>query len=144
MTVTTTRGTQYGNSVISKDPDYVDLDLDFFANPTTKDVVKKSGNEAIKRSVRNLIFTNYYEKPFRPDVGSGVRELLFENATPLTIIYLQDAIKLLLVNYEPRIQLISVIVTDDLDNNGFNVSLEYIILNRQQRVVSTLFLERIR
>jgi phage baseplate assembly protein W len=70
--------------------------------------------------------------------------LLFENVTPLTLIYLQDAIKVLLVNYEPRVRLIEVSVSDDLDNNGFNVRLEYDILNRQQRVISTLFLERIR
>lgn len=129
---------------ISREPDYSDLDLDFFAHPTTKDVVKKTGNDAIKRSIRNLVFTNFYEKPFRPDVGSGVRDLLFENVTPLTLIYLQDAIKTLLVNYEPRIQLVDVVVSDDIDHNGFNVTLGYIILNRQEKVISTLFLERIR
>lgn len=129
---------------ITKDPDYKDLDLDFFANSTTKDIIKKSGEEAVKRSVRNLIFTNFYEKPFRHNIGSNVRGLLFENSNPLTMIYLQDAIIEILENYEPRIRLEDVVVTEDLDNNGFNVRLTYIIRQRELPVTSSLFLERIR
>lgn len=129
---------------ITKDPDYKDLDLDFFANSTTKDIIKKSGEEAVKRSVRNLIFTNFYEKPFRHNIGSNVRGLLFENSNPLTMIYLQDAIIEILENYEPRIRLEDVVVTEDLDNNGFNVRLSYIIRQRELPVTSSLFLERIR
>lgn len=129
---------------VSREPDYKDLDLDFFKNPTTKDVVKKTGTEAIKRSVRNLVFTNFYEKPFRHYLGSDVRRLLFENAGPLTTVYLKDAIVTLLENYEPRIRLTDVVVNEDLDNNGFNVTLTYVIRNREVGVTSTLFLERIR
>lgn len=129
---------------VTKDPDYKDLDLDFFANSTTKDIIKKSGEEAVKRSVRNLIFTNFYEKPFRHNIGSNVRGILFENSTPLTMIYLQDAIIEILENYEPRIRLEDVVVTEDLDNNGFNVRLSYIIRQRELPVTSSLFLERIR
>lgn len=130
---------------VTRDPDYKDLDLDFFKNPTTKDVMKKVGAEAIKRSIRNLVFTNFYEKPFHPEIGSDVRRMLFDNIdSPLVQIYLQDAIRDLINNFERRVRLTSVIVDEDYDNNGFNVQMEYIILNRNIEVTSTLFLERIR
>lgn len=129
---------------INRDPDYSDLDLDFVRNPTTGDVSRKVGTEAIKRSVRNLVFTNFYERKFRSDIGSDVTELLFDNITPLTTIYLQDAITALINNFEPRVRLQSVDVKDDIDNNGYNITLTYVILNRNLPVVSTLFLERIR
>lgn len=129
---------------ISREPDYTDLDLDFFANPTTKDIQKKRGDEAIKRSIRNLIQTNYYEKPFRSYIGSGIRKLLFDNMTPFTAVLMKDAIEQVINNFEKRVQVLEVIVNPDYDNNGFNVTLRYIIKNREQPVVTSFFLERIR
>ena len=129
---------------VNRQPDYKDLDLDFFKHPTTKDVVKKVGADAIKRSVRNLVMTNFYERPFNPELGSNVRSLLFELASPLTAIYIKDTIFELLIAKESRIRLQEVRVTEDAPNNGYNVTLEYIILNRELPVVTTLFLERIR
>lgn len=123
---------------------YSDLDLDFIAHPTTGDVVRKKGNEAIKRSVRNLILTNYYDKPFRPGIGSSVQKLLFENPTPLTANFLKNAVEEVISNHEPRIKLTEIRVLFDTDNNGFAVTLSYIILNRSEPVITTLFLERIR
>ena len=131
-------------NIINRNPDYSDLDLDFMMNPTTGDINIKTGAEAIKRSVRNLVFTNFNERKFNSQLGSDVTALLFENFTPLTNIYLKDAITALINNFEPRVRLQSVDVSQDIDNNGFNVTLQYIILNRNQPVTSTLFLERIR
>ena len=131
-------------NIINRNPDYSDLDLDFMMNPTTGDVNIKTGADAIKRSVRNLVFTNFNERKFNSQLGSDVTALLFENFTPLTNIYLKDAITALINNFEPRVRLQSVDVSQDIDNNGFNVTLQYIILNRNQPVTSTLFLERIR
>jgi phage baseplate assembly protein W len=130
--------------VTSRTPDYSDLDLDFIAHPTTGDVLVKTGNDAIKRSVRNLILTNYYEKPFRPGIGSNAMKLLFENANPLTSNFLRDAIFQVVQNYEPRVELIEVRVKFDYDNNGYDVQLSYVILNRNEPVTTTIFLERIR
>jgi phage baseplate assembly protein W len=130
--------------VTSRTPDYSDLDLDFIAHPTTGDVLVKTGNDAIKRSVRNLILTNYYEKPFRPGIGSNALKLLFDNATPLTANFLRDAIFQVIQNYEPRVELIEVKVRFDYDNNGYDVRLTYVILNKNEPVTTTLFLERIR
>jgi len=132
------------NQAINREPDYKDLDLDFFAHPTTKDVQKKTGTEAIKRSVRNLIFTNFYDRPFQSYIGSDVRALLFENADPFTAVLLQDAITLCLQNFEPRVKVQNVVVSEDIDNLSYNVRLEYIILNKELPVVQTIFLERIR
>lgn len=129
---------------ITRKPDYADLDLDFIAHPTTGDIVRKIGPDAIKRSVRNLILTNFYDRPFRPGIGSNVQKLLFENPSPLTLTFLKDAIAEVLRNYEPRIAVNSIDVQLDFDQNGFNVRLEYVILNTLLPVVSTLFLERIR
>lgn len=131
-------------SYVNREPDYKDLDLDFFANPTTGDVFKKEGDEAIKRSVRNLIMTNFYDRSFQPYIGSNVRKLLFEPINPMTIVLLQTAIKEVINNFEPRVRLIEIKVSADMDNNGFNVRLQYIILNKSQPVDTTIFLERIR
>jgi phage baseplate assembly protein W len=130
--------------VTSRTPDYADLDLDFLAHPTTGDVLVKTGQDAIKRSVRNLILTNYYEKPFRPGIGSNAIKLLFDNVTPLTSNFLRDAIYEVVKNYEPRVELINVDINFDYDNNGYNVTMQYVILNRNEPVQTSLFLERIR
>jgi uncharacterized protein len=132
------------NNPITRKIDYSDLDLDFLAHPTTKDVSKKTGNDAIKRSIRNLILTNFYDRPFRSYIGSNVQKLLFENAVPLAIGFLQDAIREVIYNFEPRVELQNVEVNFDQDNNGFNVTLYYVILNRAEPVVTGIFLERIR
>lgn len=129
---------------VNRAPDYTDLDLDFIAHPTTSDVVKKTGDEAIKRSVRNLVLTNFYERPFQSFIGSNVRELLFENVTLFTASLIKDAITSTINNFERRVSLQDVIVTPDPDNNGFNVQLQYVILNRQLPIITSMFLERVR
>lgn len=132
---------------IVRKPDYSDIDLDFIAHPTTKDVVKKVGVDAIKRSVRNLILTNFYDRKFRHFIGSNAQKLLFENVNVITANFLKAAIVETIVNFEPRVQIINnqgVEVIPDFDNNGFVVRLSFIIINRQEPVTVNLFLERIR
>jgi phage baseplate assembly protein W len=130
--------------ITARQPKYKDLDLDFIAHPTTKDVVKKSGDEAIKRSVRNLILTNFYDRPFRHYVGSGAQKLLFENMNRMTETFLSEAIQEVITNYEPRVNLKSLEVRADHNNNGYTVILQYVILNTSLPVTISLFLERIR
>lgn len=129
---------------INRQPDYSDLDLDFLRQSTTGDVVRKTGDEAVKRSIRNLIFTNYYDRPFRSYIGSGVRSMLFENATNFTADQLESAIREVINNFEPRVSVVDVTVTPDYDRNGFNVQLAYVIKNREQPVITSIFLERVR
>lgn len=129
---------------ISRQPDYADLDLDFKINPITGDINKKKGVDAVKRSIRNLIFTNFYERPFNSELGSGVPRLLFDNVDVMTASMIKDAIIILINTYEPRVQLIDVRVYADIDNHGFNVQLEYVILNTETPSTFNLFLEKIR
>lgn len=129
---------------VNRDPDYSDLDLDFDMNKTTGDVNRKVGTESIKRSIRNLVFTNFYERHFNTQLGSDVNALLFDLATPLTTIYLKDSISALINSFEPRVRLQDVTVKDDSDNNGYNITLSYTILNSDFKVISSLFLERVR
>lgn len=131
-------------NIVSRKKDYSDLDLDFMAHPVTKDVMKKTGVEAIKRSVRNLILTNFYDRPFQSYIGSNALKLLFDNATPITATFLENAIRETITNYEPRVRLDNLEVQFDIDNNGYNVKLFFVILNRNEPAVVTLFLERIR
>jgi phage baseplate assembly protein W len=130
--------------VISRTPDYSDLDLDFIAHPMTKDVVVKTGADAIKRSVRNLVLTNFYEKPFRPGIGSNAVKLLFDNITPLVANFLENAITEVIKNYEPRVEVLRVTVVPDYDNNGYTARLDFVILNRNEPLTTTIFLERVR
>lgn len=131
-------------NIIARKNDYADLDLDFLAHPTTKDVMKKTGVEAIKRSVRNLLLTNFYDRPFQSNIGSNALKILFDNATPMSATFLTNAIKETLGNYEPRIRVDDVVVKFDFDNNGYNVQLFFTIINRNEPAAITLFLERIR
>ena len=80
-----------------------DIDLDFQRNFVTNDVAVVEDVIAIKRAVKNLVQTNFYERPFHPELGCGVRQLLFENFTPLTAIYMRRKIEEVLTNYEPNI-----------------------------------------
>ena len=129
---------------IARQPDYSDLDLDFIAHPTTGDIVRKKGVEAIKRSVRNLIKSNFYDRPFRHHIGSDAQKLLFENANHITANLLTDAIRDVIRKYEPRVVIGGIDVNFDYDNNGYNVTLTYSMVNRPEPLVSTIFLERIR
>lgn len=131
-------------AITSRTPDYSDLDLDFLPHPTTGDVVRKTGSDAIKRSVRNLILTNFYEKPFRPGIGSNALRMLFENMTPFTSNLLRDAIFEVVRNYEPRVELLDVRINMDFDNNGYDVVMDMVVINRNQPLTISIFLERIR
>lgn len=124
--------------------DFSDLDLDFIANPTTKDINRKTGIDAIKRSVRNLILTNFYDRPFRSYIGSNAQKLLFENANPITEQFLKDAIREVVNNYEPRVKVVDIKVKFDMDNNGYDAAIYFRIVNTNTPVVFNLFLERIR
>tara|TARA_Y100000592_G_C5420156_1_gene292789 strand:+ start:347 stop:802 length:456 start_codon:yes stop_codon:yes gene_type:complete len=108
---------------------YSDLDLFFTKRPVDKDVNTLTNVQAIKRSVRNLVLTNFYEKPFHPEIGSGVRELLFENASPLTSLAISQAITDVINNYEPRANLNFVDVNAQLDNNAYDISINFSIVN---------------
>ena len=121
-----------------------DIDLDFTRNAVTNDVNVVEDVIAVKRSVRNLVQTNFYERPFNPELGCGVRELLFENFTPLTAIYLKRKISEVLNNYEPRIELTDVAVDDDQDGNRLVVDIYFTIIGVQGPQQVSTILKRLR
>ena len=121
-----------------------DIDLDFDRNTVTNDVNVVEDVIAIKRSVRNLIQTNFYERPFQPELGCGIRELLFEPFTPMTKVFLQRKIEEVLINYEPRIQLQNVAVDDDPDKNRLVVDIYFYVIGVPGPQVVTTFLQRLR
>ena len=123
---------------------WADLDLDFTAHPVTKDINRKMNVESVKRSVRNLIRTNKYEKHFHPEVDGGVTRHLFELSTAHTKHDIELAVRNCLANFESRVIVDNVRVSGDLDRNGFNVSIFFTIVNSPEPVEVALFLERIR
>ena len=123
---------------------YRDLDLDFAANSATKDIQKLTDVEAVKRSVRNLINTNHYERPFHPEIGSNLRGMLFENITPQMTHAISKQIDLLLKNFEPRCRLVQINVQPSLERNGYRASISFFVVNTPERVEMESFLERLR
>ena len=121
-----------------------DIDLDFQRNIVTNDVNVVEDVIAIKRAVKNLVQTNFYERPFHPELGCGVRQLLFENFTPLTAIYMRRKIEEVLTNYEPRISLTGENDDDDQDRNRIVVDIHFRIIGVDGPQVVSTFLQRIR
>ena len=123
---------------------FSDLNLNFTKNPATKDVARLTDVEAVKRSVRNLVLTNRFERPFHPEIGSSVRELLFENISPLTAVLLKDRIAEVINNFEPRAGLVSVNVNDQPDKNEYVVTVSFYVLNSPEPTDVTVYLQRLR
>jgi len=124
--------------------DFKDLDLNFNIHPIRKDISKSIGPMAVVNSIKNLILTNHYERPFQPDIGSNVRRLLFENLDNITATTIKDEIERTIVNYEPRATVKTINVTADYENNGFKVYLEFFIVNQTAPIIINFLLERIR
>ena len=124
---------------------YKDLNLNFGRHPTTKQISVLTDAAAVKRSVRNLVQYGFYEKPFHPEIGSGVRDLLFENMTPFVANNLSKQIEEIITNYEPRALLAGVEVIPRFDNNQYEVIVEFYIQNAPAELVDLSFsLERLR
>ena len=139
------RDAQSQNDISRNMRQYRDLDLFFAKKQGSDDISKITDVEAVKRSVRNLVLLNYYEKPFNPEIGSDVRDLLFENMSPLTSVVLARAIEDVIENFEPRARLINVRALPNLDRNEYEVSIEFFVVNTPTELVDmTVFLEVLR
>ena len=123
---------------------FSDIDLNFERNLVTSDVVAVEDVIAIKRAVKNLVQTNFYERPFQPVLGCGVRELLFENFTPMTAVFLKDKIAEVLQNYEPRVELYDIKVDDDMDGNRLVVDIYFYVQGFPGPQIVSTFLKRLR
>ena len=110
--------------------EYVDLDLFFGKKSSNSDIQDLTNVKAVKRSIRNLILTNHFEKPFHPEIGSGVRDMLFENMTPVTSHILARKIEDVILNFEPRARLVGVRAEPILDRNTYEVTIEFYVVNQ--------------
>ena len=125
--------------------EYVDLDLFFGKKGSNSDIQDLTNVKAVKRSIRNLILPNHYEKPFHPEIGSGVRDILFENMTPVTSIILAKKIEDVILNFEPRARLVGVRAEPILDRNSYEVTIEFYVVNQPTELVDlSVMLERLR
>ena len=107
---------------------FKDINLSFKRHPVTNDVITVSDEDAIKRSVKNIIFTILGEKPFEPNFGSVINQSLFDLSTNLNEIRVSDEIKQSLLNYEPRIDNIVATTTIYPDSNELNCVVQYDIV----------------
>ena len=123
---------------------YSDLDLKFNQHPVYKDIVPLTDVDAVKQSVRNILFTNKGERLFQPSIGSGVFDLLFEHADPLTFQAVRDNIKDILTTLEPRINQIQVQIEDNIDANEIAVTVNFNIAGVANNESVDFYLERLR
>ena len=125
-------------------PVYVDLSLAFTANPITGDVSTLVNQDAIKRSVINLVLTNHYERLFHPEVGGNVQAMLFELFTPVTQQFVQREIANVIANFEPRATNVSVVVNANPDNNELDATITFTATNISTPITVNVLLERVR
>ena len=123
---------------------FSDLDLNFTAHPVTKDISRRYDENAIKTSLKNLILTRNFERPFHSEIGSPINALLFEPPSPMLNITLQRAIVDVVNNFEPRVDLLDVNVLSSPDENSLYVTITFKIVNTQQPLTLDLTLERTR
>jgi phage baseplate assembly protein W len=123
---------------------YSDLDFNFTAHPVTKDVVRRYDENAVKTALKNLILTRNYERPFHSEIGSPIRALLFEPASPMLNVTLKRAIVDVVNNFEPRVVLTDVHVNSSPDTNSIYVTLYFKLQNTERPLTLELTLERTR
>ena len=136
---------QAKNDITRNVRQYTDLDLFFGKKSVGSDISKVTDIQAVKRSIRNLVLLNAYEKPFHPEIAGGVREMLFELMTPITAQIIAKQIENVINNFEPRASLVGVRVQPDLDRNLYEVAIEFYVVNAPTELVDmSVMLERLR
>ena len=123
---------------------YSDIDLVFLSHPITGNLTRKINREAVKQSVKSLILTDYYERPFKSDIGCGIRALLFENFHPAITQQMEDAIREVISNYEPRAVIHSIDIQANPDQHELNVSIVFFVTNDPEPISLNVLLERVR
>ena len=136
---------QANNDITRNARQYSDLDLFFGRKSSDSDISKVTDIQAVKRSIRNLVLLNVYEKPFHPEIAGGVREMLFELMTPITAQIIAQQVENVINNFEPRAKLVGVRVQPDLDRNLYALTIEFYVVNAPTELVDmSVMLERLR
>lgn len=124
--------------------DFTDFNLSFETNLFTKDILLKKDEDAVKASIKNLILTKNYERPFHPEIGSPVYGLLFENFDPIIKNTLEKVIEELITKFEPRAQILLVDVTDNSDENSIDIQIDFKMQNIAKPITVLTTLKRVR
>jgi len=124
--------------------DFRDLDLSFNIHPVRKDVNVHKSERAVINSIKNLVLTNHYERPFQPELGSNIRRLLFENVDSVMAAQIEREIEETIENFEPRAQISNVTAIAAPDENKYNIVMEFFVINNPNPITINFFLERIR
>lgn len=127
-----------------KEQVYRDINVTFTPHPVTGRLPIITNEEAVKKAIRNLILTNHYERPYRPDFGGDVLSQLFENFDGFTEHVIRKNIRLAIQNYEPRAEIFDVRVDGDNNRQILKVTVEFRVLNSTQPTEATFFIERTR
>lgn len=123
---------------------FTDLNLTFGKHPVTADVLTRIDEDAVKNSIKNLVLTKNFERPFHPEIGSQVNNLLFENFTPVTVELVKRSIENVISTYEPRAKLLDVRVAETNDPNEIGITIEFMVINSTKPLTVTTFLYRVR
>lgn len=123
---------------------YQDLNLNFSIHPVKKDVSMLQDANAIVRSIYNLLMTNHYERPFRPELGCNIRQMLFEPMSQSTAHTIQQFIRETVKNFEPRARIHQMDVVVNEDQNSYEVHMEFFIDVHPKPFTVSFLLERIR
>ena len=129
---------------MATDTIFSDLDLAFIPHPVTGNVTRKTNRDEVRQSVKSLILTDYYDRPFKSDIGCSIRYYLFENFTPMIKQSMERAVREVIANYEPRANVIEVLVEDRTDLNALTISVAFTIRNDPSPVILDVILERVR
>ena len=129
---------------IESDRTFRDLDLNFTIHPVRKDINTFKNEFAIINSIKNLVLTNHYDRPFQPEIGSNIRRLLFEQVDSITAAQIEREITEVIGNFEPRAQVSRVDAVPSPDENLYKIRLEFFIINSSDPITINFFLERIR
>ena len=132
------------SKVTARKKQYRDLDLSLKTHPIRKDIIPLKDDAAVKNAIKNLLVTNFYERPFQDDLGANLTGLLFEPANNITRILIKDAIKDVIRKYEPRVAIRNIIVEDHSDRNAYKIKVNFRIKENNTEDKVNIVLRRLR
>jgi len=130
--------------IVSRKKPWRDLDLSLKIHPIRKDIIPLKDDAAIKNAVKNLLVSNFYERPFQDDLGANLRGLLFEPAGVITEIQLRDSIRRVINKYEPRVKVRSIDITDSSAENSYKIKVNFKIKEYDSAESVEIILRRLR
>ena len=130
--------------VVSKKKPWSDLDLSLKIHPIRKDIIPLKDDAAIKNAVKNLLISNFYDRPFAPDKGANLKGLLFEPNDPITRISMREQIRAVIKKYEPRVAVQKIDISDTNNENGYRIVVSFRIKEYDSNESVEIILRRLR